>query len=204
MAALQRRFQLLQQLHQRAAGTILRAQCKPLSASDIRSSATRKLASRMSDTMWKNDGVGFAAPQVGKTFRMFVAQLDEDEEPKTQSSSNGSTDHPTPATSSFRAPPPPSIIINPLILRSSRTIRTEEESCLSVPGITALVPRPESIDVSYTDLDGRVIHRSLHGFPARIFQHEVDHLDGKLFIDRIENVQLLWTFETFPGNACAT
>lgn len=120
-------------------------------------------------TMYERDGVGLAAPQVGKSIRMFAADpwwTREDVEKK------------------------PLILINPTIEASSGE-SVNQEGCISVPGIFADVVRPSSITISFTDLDGNRNILDLQGFEAIVMQHEYDHLDGTLFIDRISLISKL-------------
>ncbi len=123
----------------------------------------KEFAQDLIHTMYIRDGVGLAAPQVGKSIRMFVIDPEhkEDEDPKR-----------------------PLIMINPIIEESSGEI-TREEGCISVPDIFAEVKRSTNITVSYTDLEGVRQQVKYEGFAAVVVQHEYDHLDGVLFIDKI-------------------
>ncbi|MCD6579390.1 peptide deformylase [bacterium] len=120
------------------------------------------------DTMLEKDGIGLAAPQVGILKRFFAINIpiSEDESIKK-------------------------IVINPKILSSSKTKELYEEGCLSVPLIYALVERPISIKVSYMNEEMKEITEELDGLSARVFQHEFDHLNGILFINKLSNVELL-------------
>jgi peptide deformylase len=122
----------------------------------------RETADAMLDAMAREEGVGLAAPQVGLDLRLLVALAmrepgDEDAEPV--------------------------VIVNPEILDRSRDTWVYEEGCLSIPGIRGDVTRPFKIRVRYRDLDGAQHTLETEGMFARILQHEIDHLDGKLFID---------------------
>jgi peptide deformylase len=81
----------------------------------------------------------------------------------------------------------PIALINPQIVTYSDKVEKDWEGCLSVPGIRGLVPRYESIEVAYTSRDGEPKNTVFAGFVARIFQHEYDHLEGKVFLDRVES-----------------
>ncbi|MGK7885688.1 MAG: peptide deformylase [Crocosphaera sp.] len=114
------------------------------------------------------NGVGIAAPQVSESYRLFVI-----------------CSHPNP-----RYPDAPmmepTIMINPRIISHSDEIVKGWEGCLSVPGLRGLVPRYKVITVEYLDRYGKLQQQELRDFVARIFQHELDHLNGILFIDRVE------------------
>jgi len=83
----------------------------------------------------------------------------------------------------------PTAVINPKIISASKEIAKDWEGCLSVPGIRALVPRHTSILVEYTTVTGKKVKKQYKDFIARIFQHEYDHLEGKVFLDRIESTK---------------
>lgn len=116
-------------------------------------------------------GVGIAAPQVGQSQRVFIVA----------SRPNERYPH---------APlMPPTAMINPRLLSHGIEKEKDWEGCLSIPGLRGLVPRYRQIEVAYTDRAGKLQQRQLTDFVARIFQHELDHLDGKLFLDRVESPQ---------------
>ena len=114
----------------------------------------------MTETMWHQVGIGLAAPQVGLPYRILVM---DDGKGGAQA------------------------LINPEIESRSGTIR-EEEGCLSLPGIFGVVERSKTITVKTTDADGKPVSFEATGLKARIVQHELDHLDGVLFIDRLPPV----------------
>ncbi len=119
----------------------------------------KKIARDMIDTMIDENGLGLAAPQVGLSLRMLA--LDAGPE----------RGHPF-------------VIFNPEILESSgKSVR--EEGCLSFPGIYGKIERPEKVKLKATDIDCKVFETELDGLEARAVQHEIDHLNGKLFIDRM-------------------
>jgi peptide deformylase len=114
-------------------------------------------------------GVGIAAPQVAQSLRLFiVASRPSDRYPQA----------PTLA---------PTTLINPRLLSHSPETQKDWEGCLSVPGWRGLVPRYHAIAVEYQDREGKLQQQEFTGFVARIFQHELDHLDGKIFLDRLES-----------------
>jgi peptide deformylase len=126
------------------------------------------LIDRLLKTVKKANGVGIAAPQLGASVRVFIV------------ASRPSPRYPN-------APEMlPTAMINPRIVSKSEQTAKDWEGCLSVPGIRGLVPRSLEIEVEYTTRDGQLHHQTLTDFVARIFQHELDHLDGFVFLDRVE------------------
>ena len=117
----------------------------------------------MLDTMYHAPGIGLAAPQIGVNARLIVMDCAkrEDEE----------------------AAPQPIAMVNPEITWASDEVREHEEGCLSIPEIYAPVTRPESVTVRWTGLDGDAREATMNGIWATCVQHEIDHLNGKLFID---------------------
>lgn len=124
-----------------------------------------RLARNMIDTMRVNEGIGLAGNQVNVLQRIFVIDFQLVDE-----------------TQEARA------FVNPRILRREGSVKMEE-GCLSIPGVRADVVRPETVEVEYQDLEGRTHREVLTELPARVFQHELDHLDGILFIDHLSPVQ---------------
>lgn len=124
----------------------------------------RQLIRHMLQTMYSADGIGLAAPQVAMQKQLIVVDCEPDE----------------PAN-------PPLVLINPVIKKFSPDISVAQEGCLSIPGVYLDVKRPEAIAVSYKDDQGRPQVMQAAGLVARVIQHEVDHLDGVLFIDRVDN-----------------
>jgi peptide deformylase len=120
----------------------------------------------MLETMREANGVGLAAPQVGVTQRFFVAELPEDEE----------TEQPAQTY----------ILFNPEIVKG-RGEQVGYEGCLSIPGYIGEVARQEQITVKGMNEKGRSVRHKLQGYLARVFQHEIDHLDGILYTDRLTN-----------------
>lgn len=128
----------------------------------------RQLIRKMLQTMYSADGIGLAAPQVAVNKQLIVVDCEPDD----------------PAT-------PPLILINPTITQASRDISVTQEGCLSIPGVYLDVTRPAAIEVSYKDETGRPRKLSATGLMACCIQHEIDHLQGVLFVDRVENALLL-------------
>lgn len=127
------------------------------------------LAEDLIHTMYQRDGVGLAAPQVGISQRIIVV------DPHWAKDGNGRE---------------PVVMLNPVIEASSGETETEE-GCISVPNLYAWVKRPSDITVSYTDLQGERQTLQLSGYPAVVIQHEYDHLEGVLFVDRLGTVAKL-------------
>ncbi len=126
-----------------------------------------------------HEGVGIAAPQVGRSVRLFILA------PKSNSRYPDAVEM------------PPLAVINPRILRLHGPIEKDWEGCLSVPGFRGLVPRYREVDVAFHDRTGGGRTLTLSGFPARIFQHEYDHLEGILYPERMESEDKLLTLEEF-------
>ena len=122
----------------------------------------RSLAKDMLITMYSAKGIGLAAPQVGVQKRLLVIDLNF-EDPDA----------------------PPNVFINPEIISSSANLDTYEEGCLSIPGVYLNVLRPSSIKLSYRDEMGRPKKMNAEGLMARCIQHEIDHLNGILFVDKV-------------------
>ncbi|MBN1863690.1 MAG: peptide deformylase [Victivallales bacterium] len=137
----------------------------------------RLLADMMIDSMGAAEGVGLAAPQVGVGIRLIVLGL-----PKQFS--QGATDI-SPAEQML-LPKMPLCLVNPEISPVGRTTSISEEGCLSVPGIYAKVERPDRVMLSAQFLNGDSFSMECSGFLARAVQHEIDHLEGILFVDRLD------------------
>lgn len=140
----------------------LKKVCDPVTEID---DDLRKLAHDMFETMYHAPGIGLAAPQIGVNARLLVmdcSQRDEDGE--------GEELHPI-------------AMINPEILETSEALREHEEGCLSIPDVYAPVSRPEEVILRWQDLEGREKEAKMSGIWATCVQHEIDHLNGKLFID---------------------
>jgi peptide deformylase len=149
---------------------VLRAKTRALDKSEIRSAVVQKLIDNMMDTMSEYHGVGLAAPQVHEGLRLFVASLDDTDDEQQDGE--------------------PLAIINPEISVVGDDVVEDWEGCLSIPDVRGRVPRAREIKVRGYDRKGGRIELRAHDFPARVIQHETDHLDGVLFFDRMR------TFET--------
>jgi peptide deformylase len=137
---------------------VLRRRARPVEAV---TRETRALVNDMIDTMYDEVGIGLAAPQVGISLRLMVVG---DEEGRGVQA-----------------------LVNPAITAQGGKV-TAEEGCLSLPGVFAPVTRAEWVTLEAQDLDGQPVSMTARGLRARVFQHEIDHLDGVLFIDRLEPV----------------
>lgn len=126
----------------------------------------RRLAADMLETMYDAPGIGLAATQVGVMKRIFVMDCSEKDDP-----------------------PAPLVVINPEIVEVSEEEQTSEEGCLSIPEIYEDVTRPARVRMRWTDLEGVAHEREFEGRPAVCVQHEFDHLNGRLFIDRLSLVK---------------
>jgi peptide deformylase len=138
-----------------------------------------QLAQDMLETMRSYHGVGLAGPQIGMMQRIFVAQI--------------------PAGRDNGQPPQPSqtyILINPQILKTSLELVEGEEGCLSIPGWQGLVARPGWVEIKAQDETGRSFKLRADNLLARIFMHELDHLNGVLYTDHIKDPDKLWQLET--------
>ena len=124
----------------------------------------RQLVREMLQTMYSADGIGLAAPQVGVNKQVIVIDCEPD----------------NPAT-------PPLVLINPTIIKSSTDVSPFQEGCLSIPGVYMDVTRPDVVEVSFKDENGRPRTLRATELLARAIQHEMDHLNGVLFVDRVEN-----------------
>lgn len=133
----------------------------------------RALACEMLEAMRYFNGIGLAAPQYGKSLRLVVIDVPMD-------SNTGSPGE------ALLLPKMPLVLVNPQIVMSSDKCATREEGCLSVPGLYAPVCRPERVVLRTQILDGDFVEVECGGLLGRCIQHELDHLDGKIFTDRVE------------------
>ena len=174
---------------------VLRQQARPLTVAEIRSAEIQQLIQHMRETMHDAPGVGLAAPQVG--FPLQLALIEDKQEYFAGLTAEQIAER-------ERQPVPFHVIINPVMHQQSAADVEFFEGCLSVPGFTAIVPRSRQVRVECLDETGapRVVEAS--GWYARILQHEIDHLHGTLYLDRmqsrtfcsIENHARLWKNKT--------
>jgi peptide deformylase len=147
---------------------ILREKAKRIKSFDA---SLRKLASDMFETMHAHNGVGLAGPQIGQPIRMLVAELEPDPKEKEPG---------------FKI-----ALCNPEIVKASEEMDTAPEGCLSIPGWIGDVPRHVGITVKGQTPEGKEIRIKAHDYYARVLQHEIDHLNGILFTDRIVDINTL-------------
>jgi peptide deformylase len=156
---------------------ILRKPAQPVSK--ITDVTIQALINSLIATAASANGVGIAAPQVSQAHRLFIV------------ASRPSNRYPNAPLME------PIAMINPKIVSHSSETVKGWEGCLSVPGIRGLVPRYQAIEIEYTDRNGNLQRQELTDFVARIFQHELDHLDGIVFLDRVESRQDLFSEEEY-------
>lgn len=150
---------------------------------DVNNPIIQQLIDELIITAEVNNGVGIAAPQVFESYRLFIVA----------SRPNSRYPH---------APEmKPTAMINPQIISHSEKTLKAWEGCLSLPGLRGLVPRYQTITVEYCDRYGQQQRRKLTDFVARIFQHELDHLNGIVFLDRLESNQDLYTEAEYEVSA---
>ena len=142
---------------------ILRKKCEPLEKVDT---DTRKLMDDMLETMYAAPGIGLSAVQIGILKRLVVIDISRDEEKKN-----------------------PIFLINPEIINQSKQISVYEEGCLSIPGQFAEIERPAECTLKYIDYNGKEKELKADGLLATCIQHEVDHLNGILFIDYLSKLK---------------
>ncbi len=146
---------------------------------NVKGDRIQELIDNLIHTVQQANGVGIAAPQVAMGDRIFILasrpNLRYPQAPKME----------------------PTAMINPRIIASSTETVKDWEGCLSIPGIRGLVPRSRSIEIEYTSRDCKLHRQELTDFVARIFQHEHDHLDGIVFLDRVESTQELMTEDEY-------
>ena len=142
---------------------ILRKKAKPIERVDA---DLRRLVDDMLLTMYDAPGIGLAAPQIGILRRLIVMDPAKDEAPKT-----------------------PVIMVNPEILERSEELRVHDEGCLSIPDFTAEIERPAKTRVSFLDRAGKKQEIELEGIWSTLVQHEIDHLNGVLFIDYMSRLK---------------
>ena len=154
---------------------VLRQKARPIEPRELKTVLLQKFIDDMIETMDEYTGVGLAAPQVHEGLRIFVAHLDAD--------GRGQGD--------------PLAIVNPEIEVTGPDIIEGWEGCLSIPDIRGRVPRAAQIRVTALDRQGKRIEINTKDFPARVIQHETDHLNGILFLDRMRSLDSLTYMEEF-------
>lgn len=158
---------------------VLRTKAKPVDPAEIVSPAVQRLIDDMIETMQEYHGIGLAAPQVHEGWRIFVAGIE------TEDRRTGETEI---------VPVP---IVNPEVTPLGRDLVEDWEGCLSIPDIRGKVPRNRRIRVRGLDRHGAPLDLELQDFPARVVQHENDHLNGILFFDRMKSFETLAFYDEY-------
>ena len=153
---------------------VLRKRTEPLDPAEIGTPRIQRLIDDMFETMHDSQGIGLAGPQVHESIRLFVAGVEDPD--------GGMS---------------PVVVINPEITPIGSAMEEDWEGCLSIPDIRGRVPRAAKIRVRALDRDGRPLALTADGFPARVIQHEVDHLDGVLFFDRMSSLESITFLEEY-------
>jgi peptide deformylase len=159
---------------------------RSLPVMDVGCDRIQSLIDNLIHTVQQANGVGIAAPQTAQSDRLFIV-----------------ASRPNP-----RYPQAPEMVptamINPRIIAHSGAMESGWEGCLSVPGMRGWVPRYTAVTVEYTGRDGRLHHQELKDFVARIFQHELDHLDGIVFLDRVLSTRDLMSEKEYQSRIVGT
>lgn len=174
-----------------AGEVVLRTQAKPLSREEILSRPTQLLIEQMRETMREAPGVGLAAPQIGMPLSLAVIEDRAEYHAKAT---------PEQLAERERRPVPFHVLVNPVIVSRSQEQVEFFEGCLSVAGYMAVVRRARRLAVEFLDERAEQVRVEAEGWYARILQHEIDHLNGMLYIDRmhartfcnLENFERLW------------
>lgn len=163
--------------------TSLHERCRDVAPEELQTKEMKELIADMIHTMYKDDGVGIAAPQAGKNIRLAIIAKGA----LTQTDG----DVPFPTKKDL-------VIVNPTYTPLNANMAEEEEGCLSVPGVWGSTPRHTKILAQFFTLDGEQHKCVITDFFARVFQHETDHLDGVLFIDRARETHEMQEKPKYP------
>ncbi len=144
---------------------------RALEVQQIQDSNIQELIDAMLHTVREAKGMGLAAPQVFESWRILIL------------ASQPNSRYP------YAPQMTPTAMINPEITWTGKEVEKDWEGCLTVPGLRGLVPRATKIEVTYRSREGNSVEDRFTGFIARVFQHELDHLDGLVFLDRMESTQ---------------
>ncbi|MBW4459508.1 MAG: peptide deformylase [Nodosilinea sp. WJT8-NPBG4] len=158
---------------------VLRQVAQPVTV--MEDEAVQLLIDQLLTTVRTANGVGIAAPQLGYSLRILVI------------ASRPNLRYP------YAPLMEPTVLVNPRLISASDELDLGWEGCLSVPGMRGQVPRHQTVEVEYCDRHGQPHRQIWQGFVARIFQHEVDHLDGKVFLDRVQSEADLLTEDTYQA-----
>lgn len=161
---------------------VLRVPTTPVELTDIGSPRVQDLIDDLVDTMRAANGAGIAAPQVGSSLRVAIAEVRAD------------TTH---QRYPYKPEIPLTVLVNPVLEPVGDTTEDIIEGCLSVPGLRGEVARHERIRVSWHDREGTPHSQEFAGVTAGTFQHECDHLDGRVFLDRVSDTTTLTTWDNY-------
>ena len=159
---------------------VLRERAREVTAAELRSPEVQALIDDMIETKRAANGAGIAANQVGETLRIAIVEVEP-----------GNPRYP------YKPPIPLTVIVNPVLEPVGEETVEINEGCLSVPGLRGTVDRHVTVRVRYLDRDGNEHDEERRGLTAGTFQHEVDHLDGVLFLDRVRDPSTFATWEQF-------
>jgi len=160
---------------------VLRERARRVEPSAIAAPEFQRLIDDMFETVDAHDGIGLAAPQVHQGVRLMLVGIDEAREESDKD----------------RASVPVIALINPEITPVGSETVEDWEGCLSVPGLRGRVRRPNDVRLVALDRKAGRVEMNLHGYPARVVQHEADHLDGVLFVDRMASLETLTFLEEY-------
>ena len=164
---------------------VLRERAREVSVDELRSEATQRLIDEMIATMRAAGGAGLAANQVGTLLRIAVAEVDNN--PRYP----------------YKPPIPLTVMVNPVLEPAGEETVVINEGCLSVPDLRGDLDRFVTVRARYLDRDGVAREQIVRGLSAGTFQHEVDHLDGVLFLDRVADPTTFTTWEQFERHGKA-
>ena len=155
----------------------LRVKATPVDPEEIQTPEFKQLVADMFETMEAEDGIGIAAPQIGISKQVAIVGIPKDNPryPEVETDEDEEPDFDI------------LVVINPTVTVIDEAKSGFWEGCLSVPGLRGYVERPSKIKVDFTDMDGKQHSKEVDGFAATVFQHELDHLDGILYVDRVED-----------------
>ena len=168
---------------------VLRHQAEPLAPERLADPVTQRFLDDMIDTMREAEGVGLAAPQVGEAVQLFVYESVPDAGDAPADEAGGELDGGIPLR----------VVINPMVEPEPGELVFDWEGCLSIPDLRGLVPRHPAVRVRGLDRHGQPLDYVARGFEARIVQHEFDHLNGVLFLDRMRDLKSLAFYEEWEA-----
>jgi peptide deformylase len=160
---------------------VVRRPAEPVSLDELRASAMQRLIDDMRQTMYEYDGVGLAAPQIHESLRLAVLEV-----PSSDRRTEGGV--------------PFSVLVNPVVTPLGPETLDAWEGCLSIPDLRGLVPRFSRLRLDAFDREGRPYTLEAEGFHARVIQHECDHLDGGVYLDRMRDLRTLSFLKEFEDH----